>query len=218
MALITNLITAALSKILGEEISAWSPRAVGALLKTAVKLLPEKQRERFAEEWQSHLNEVPGTIGKMFTAAGFLVASCRIRLTDSREDDLSLDWLDAPSRFRDAYIRSFHTIEPIANDERLVSDENLNSIVEKINACISEWRDVHDQAHKKLLRWAGAAEKRKRKLRPKHKVISDVVDQLAYSRMRKYVKPRFDLISRNAEQIAQLTDQLAVAADKKKQA
>ena len=71
MALIKNLLTAALSKIIGEEIAAWSPSIVRSLVKLAVERLPENHRARYQEEWQSHLNDVPGTVWKLRPAAGF---------------------------------------------------------------------------------------------------------------------------------------------------
>jgi len=37
--------------------------------------LPPTQRERFEEEWQGHINEVPGDIGKLTVALGFLRAA-----------------------------------------------------------------------------------------------------------------------------------------------
>jgi hypothetical protein len=70
-----SVITAALSKILVEEIGAWCPWIVRNLIKLAVACLPENQRARFDEEWQSHVSEVPGTVGKLLAAAGFLLAA-----------------------------------------------------------------------------------------------------------------------------------------------
>ena len=61
MALITALgvavLTAALSKLLAEEIADWSAWLIRRLTKTAVSRLPENQRERYSEEWESDLNE-----------------------------------------------------------------------------------------------------------------------------------------------------------------
>ena len=41
-------------------------------------MLPEDHRERFKEEWQSHLDETPGKLGKLLVALGFLLAAFRI--------------------------------------------------------------------------------------------------------------------------------------------
>jgi hypothetical protein len=37
--------------------------------------LPREQRNRFEEEWSSHLNEIPGELGKVIAALGFIQAS-----------------------------------------------------------------------------------------------------------------------------------------------
>src|SRR5439155_14399820 len=51
---VVGVLTAALSKILVGEIEAWCPWIVRSLIKLAVARLPENQRARFDEEWQSH--------------------------------------------------------------------------------------------------------------------------------------------------------------------
>lgn len=81
---IVSVLTAALSRTVAEEIEAWSPSIIRGLIKLAVGRLPENQRERFEEEWQSHVSEVPGKVGKLFVAAGFLIAAYRIALIDRR--------------------------------------------------------------------------------------------------------------------------------------
>ena len=72
---VVGVLTAALSKILVGEIEAWCPWIVRSLIKLAVARLPENQRARFDEEWQSHVNEVPGTVGKLLAAADLLRAA-----------------------------------------------------------------------------------------------------------------------------------------------
>ncbi|HZV86491.1 MAG TPA: hypothetical protein VFF95_03020 [Candidatus Binatus sp.] len=91
MALITGLgliavsiLTAALSRILAEEMGAWNPSIIRGLIKLAVGRLPEGRRERFQEEWQSHVNEVPGQIGKLLVAVGFLLAAYKLAWSDWR--------------------------------------------------------------------------------------------------------------------------------------
>jgi hypothetical protein len=72
---IVSVLAAALSSILADDIRAWIPSIVRSITKRAVAWLPENQRARLDEEWQSHVNEVPGTIGKLLEAAGFLLAA-----------------------------------------------------------------------------------------------------------------------------------------------
>jgi lipopolysaccharide/colanic/teichoic acid biosynthesis glycosyltransferase len=45
------------------------------VIRKAVARLPQNQRERFEEEWQSHIDEVPGEIGKIYVALGCLFAA-----------------------------------------------------------------------------------------------------------------------------------------------
>jgi hypothetical protein len=77
---IVSVLTAALSRTLAEEIEAWIPSIIRSLIKLAVVRLPESQRERFEEEWQSHVSDVPGKVAKLIVAAGFLIAAYKIAL------------------------------------------------------------------------------------------------------------------------------------------
>lgn len=95
MELIKQIVLAALgtfagliSSQLSDEFKAWCPWFVARIIRRAVRQLPETHRERFAEEWQAHVNEVPGQFGKFIVAIGFLLASKRISL-DSSEHRLS---------------------------------------------------------------------------------------------------------------------------------
>jgi hypothetical protein len=75
-----GVIGAALSQQLADELKAWTPWLVRRIIQFDVALLPQSQRERFSEEWMSHINEVPGEIGKLITALGFLLAVRKMRM------------------------------------------------------------------------------------------------------------------------------------------
>jgi lipopolysaccharide/colanic/teichoic acid biosynthesis glycosyltransferase len=77
------LISALLSKLLADEFKAWSPAIVQHLVRYAVSRLPKDHQARYEEEWASHVNEVPGEVGKLLTAVGFLFAARRMAATDS---------------------------------------------------------------------------------------------------------------------------------------
>lgn len=112
MALIANLVTAVLSRIIGEEIVAWNPWLCRTLVKLAVTWVPENLRARLEEEWQSHVIEKPGSVGKLFAAADFLRAAHNLAKTNrvkaeklpvpeeaeqinkEQEALIPLDWLD----------------------------------------------------------------------------------------------------------------------------
>jgi len=82
--IVVSILTAVLSRILAEEMSAWIPSITRLLINFAVGRLPESKRERFVEEWQSHVNEVPGQVGKVLVAFGFLFAAYHVALNDRR--------------------------------------------------------------------------------------------------------------------------------------
>jgi hypothetical protein len=72
------LFTAALSGLFAEELRAWIPRMIESTIRHAVDQLRAGQRERYAEEWRSHINQMPGQIGKFAVAVGFLLAARRM--------------------------------------------------------------------------------------------------------------------------------------------
>lgn len=71
---VLGLLGAALSQQLADEFKAWTPKIIDWVIRCAVRKLPEDQRERFGEEWRSHINETPGEIGKFFNAVSLLSA------------------------------------------------------------------------------------------------------------------------------------------------
>jgi lipopolysaccharide/colanic/teichoic acid biosynthesis glycosyltransferase len=85
LALITTIalavlatVGAVISRQLSDEFKAWSPWIVRKVIQRAVRQLPENKRQRFAEEWQAHVNEIPGDVGKIVVAFGFLSAAGKI--------------------------------------------------------------------------------------------------------------------------------------------
>jgi hypothetical protein len=70
-----GMITALLTRFFGDELKAWVPYFTNRLLRIAIERLPEAQRERFSEEWASHISEVPGEFGRIVFAMGCVVAS-----------------------------------------------------------------------------------------------------------------------------------------------
>lgn len=69
------LVGAVCAKLLADEFKAWAPSIASKIVSAAVRRLPAQMRERFSEEWQSHINDVPGDLGKIVVACGFLVAA-----------------------------------------------------------------------------------------------------------------------------------------------
>jgi lipopolysaccharide/colanic/teichoic acid biosynthesis glycosyltransferase len=64
-----------LSRLLSDEFKAWTPWLIDRITRHAICRLPQENRDRFGEEWRGHLNDVPGDIGKLVVALGFLWAA-----------------------------------------------------------------------------------------------------------------------------------------------
>lgn len=75
---LAGMFTAVLNRLSGDALRPSIPWFTERLLDLATEHLPEDQRERFAEEWASHVNEVPGDIGKIAFAWGCVSAAHEI--------------------------------------------------------------------------------------------------------------------------------------------
>ena len=75
---LATVFIAVISRLLADDIKAWLPKLTDRYIEQAVKGLPEQERERFAEEWRSYVNDTPGDISKLVVAFGFLHASSRM--------------------------------------------------------------------------------------------------------------------------------------------
>lgn len=69
------ILLAILCGILANELFAWGPRLSDLLLKIAVNRMPLKLQERMQEEWQAHLNALPGGLSKLSATACFLLST-----------------------------------------------------------------------------------------------------------------------------------------------
>jgi hypothetical protein len=105
MGWLTGFLADLAAAILARGVEAWAPRIakgveartprlVRWLIQHATRNLPEDQRERFDEEWQSHVDET--TFGELTEAFDFLRAS--------RAMSLQLDYKAAPWRQRRRYV------------------------------------------------------------------------------------------------------------------
>jgi hypothetical protein len=72
---VLGIFAAVLSRQLTDEFKAWTPWIIKHLVSRAVRRLAEEERNRCEEEWLSHVNELPGEIGKIMAALGFLYAA-----------------------------------------------------------------------------------------------------------------------------------------------
>ncbi|WP_315836790.1 sugar transferase [Bradyrhizobium prioriisuperbiae] len=91
---VLGILGATLSKLLSDEFKAWAPSITSGVIKIAVRQLPADKRERFTEEWSSHVNDIPGDISKLVVALGFVLASWRMSST----------LFDTPKRVLDVFL------------------------------------------------------------------------------------------------------------------
>src|SRR5207237_9699927 len=61
--------------IRANELFAWGPRLSDLLVKIAVNRMSPRLRDRMREEWQAHLDALPGGLSKLSAAAGFLLST-----------------------------------------------------------------------------------------------------------------------------------------------
>ena len=73
-----GMVAAVLNRLSGGALHTWISSFTRQLLDLATKHLPEDQRERFAEEWESHINEVSGDLRKIVFAWGCVSAAQEI--------------------------------------------------------------------------------------------------------------------------------------------
>jgi hypothetical protein len=77
---IVGVIGRALSRVLADDLKEWTPIIVEKLIQLALSKLPADHQERFAEEWRSHVKDVPGHIAKLSVAVGCNLAVLKIRV------------------------------------------------------------------------------------------------------------------------------------------
>jgi uncharacterized protein involved in exopolysaccharide biosynthesis len=78
---IAAMIATVLNRLSGDKLKAWMPWFTDELLRIAIRRLPDAGRERFSEEWASHLDEVSGQISKVLVALGCVSAGRQMALS-----------------------------------------------------------------------------------------------------------------------------------------
>lgn len=83
-ALVLAIVVAVLSRLVADDVKAWSPRIAAWLIRQAVAMLPKAYQDRFREEWAEYISDTPGELTRLVAAAGFCVAGFRIQLAERR--------------------------------------------------------------------------------------------------------------------------------------
>lgn len=73
-----GLLTAFVNVLFADKLRGRIISLTSGLLDLAVARLPDEQRERFAEEWASHLNDLSSDVGKILFARGCITAAHEI--------------------------------------------------------------------------------------------------------------------------------------------
>jgi hypothetical protein len=68
-------------RLVASEIQDWLPWLARRIIDRTVANLPEQERERYREEWYSHLDECPGRLGKIFHAVGCVYGARAVAVT-----------------------------------------------------------------------------------------------------------------------------------------
>ena len=98
---IGGVLTAVLNLLSGGNLKQWIPWFTQRLLRLATRRLPETQQDRFAEEWTSHMNDVPGDVRRVLFAWGCVSAARDMSsfLTDHKAN-LGRFWKPTADLFR----------------------------------------------------------------------------------------------------------------------
>ncbi|HWN53177.1 MAG TPA: hypothetical protein VNO18_25725 [Xanthobacteraceae bacterium] len=77
-AVIGSFLAGILGNILANDFCEFTPRICRQFIERAVRVLPEKDRARYAEEWLSDLNDRPGVLAKFRHASSCLLNAHKV--------------------------------------------------------------------------------------------------------------------------------------------
>jgi len=190
---VLSVLAAALSRIVAAEMEAWSPSIMRNLIKLAVGRLPEDRRARFEEEWQSHVNEVPGVVGKILASAGFLLAAHRIALGVQHSNEVER-WSRQLERLEEAHSKTLAVVNAIRRHSVLASHEEVQSLATEITSHLSDVKELRSQVAELLSAYSAAPR--------------NVVWNLLHLWTRRRVDEGFDELSLALERNCELNDQV----------
>jgi hypothetical protein len=196
-----SILAAALSRLVAAEIEAWGPAIVCGLIKLAVGSLPEKHRERFGEEWQSHVDEVPGLVGKTVTAVGFLLAAHNMALPARHAEEINI-WLDKLAQIRDSHSKVIMVVEAIRGEHNLASDDGLTSLVDELSFQLSTMKELDDRLAGGVIAYAS--------------VPPTIFSNALSWRRRRLVREELDRASLCAKRISELSDTVIGLMDQRR--
>ncbi len=125
------------------------PTIIRRLIQLAVAWLPVDQQERYSEEWQAHVNEVPGKVGKFLLAAGFLIAAYNRSLT-FRHTELIESWREILARREDSYSKIMMVLNVVQNEKAIASRQDAMSAVSDLSSHMSECEKYNRELERSL--------------------------------------------------------------------
>jgi hypothetical protein len=84
--LVSTIGCGILVKVVSDEFKAWNPRLTSYLLAHAVRRLPPEERERYEEEWNRNLEDIPGDLSKVCYVLSLSHAASSIHKIVSAEE------------------------------------------------------------------------------------------------------------------------------------
>ena len=91
LGLVGSIIIGASGRLLSDDVKEWLPWITRRLIERAVSRLPENERQKRREEWESDVNEWPGNLAKLYRAWGYLSASKAINNIVVSNDTTSIN-------------------------------------------------------------------------------------------------------------------------------
>jgi hypothetical protein len=87
---LAGILATASSGLLIDEVKTWIPWIVQRVIRSSINLLPPDQRDRFEEEWRSHIADLPGELGKLIATLGFPRAALKTVLAEMEHKSLAV--------------------------------------------------------------------------------------------------------------------------------
>jgi hypothetical protein len=192
---LVSVLTAALSRVVAEEFVAWTPAIVRRLIRIAVARLPENYRERFEEEWHSHVNEVPGVFGKLLAAADCSRAAQRMALTERRQR-LVEGWFCGIERLGESHSKIEILVRVIRDGGGLTSEQisRLNPLADSLDRVLRDSKDLRDHLAQSVSSYADCP--------------TSLVSNLLYRRKLRALEDRFNTLARTTEMSIQRSDEV----------
>jgi hypothetical protein len=79
--ILSAVLVSALGRVLADDMKEWMPYFRKKIVALAVRFVPVNCRDRYLEEWESDLVEVPGELAKLSYAVGLILAALGISVT-----------------------------------------------------------------------------------------------------------------------------------------